>query len=276
MTAAIEPQLRQAEIERARRKPLTNLNAYDRYLWALANFYRHERAANDATLDHLRETIRLAPDYAPPYALASQILVFRHGQGWSTDPKRDRVEGAEFARAAVARDRDDSTVLGMAGHALAYHAEDYDNAIALLERSLMLNPNSGIGQSYAAWGYLHAGLPAAAVPHYEAAIRLSPLDHQMAVFQSGLAIAQLMLGHYEEAIGSARRAIAHNEIWAGSYLALASALAHLGRIEEARAAIRDLRRVSEIDAGRFRARAFRDTEGKERFLTGLRRATADG
>jgi adenylate cyclase len=272
VTAAIEPQLRQAEIGRARRKRPKDLNAYDRYLWALANFYRNDRSTNDATLEHLRETMRLAPDYAPPYALAAQILVFRHGQGWSADFRQDRAEGTRLARAAVARERDDPTVLALAGHALAYHAEDYDNAIALLERSLVLNPTSGLGQSYGAWVYLYAGLPERAVPHLEAAMRLSPLDDQMFVFQSGLAIALVMLGRDEEAVEWSRRAIRENAIWAGSYLALASALAHLGRMEEARAAVHGLRQVSEIDAARYRARAFRGAAGKDRYLAGLRLA----
>jgi adenylate cyclase len=160
----------------------------------------------------------------------------------------------------------------MAGHALAYHAQAYDDAMALLERSLALNPTSGLGQSYAAWVYLYAGLPERAMPHFEAAIRLSPLDDQMAVFQSGLAIALVMLGRDEEAVEQSRRAVRENAIWAGSYLALASALAHLGRVEEARATVRDLRRVSEIDAARYRARAFRGTAGTDRYLAGLRLA----
>ena len=43
VAGAIEPKLRQAEIERASRKPTANLTAYDLYLRALAQSYRYHR-----------------------------------------------------------------------------------------------------------------------------------------------------------------------------------------------------------------------------------------
>ena len=41
VAGAIEPKLRQSEIERASRKPPANLTVYDLYLRALAQSYRH-------------------------------------------------------------------------------------------------------------------------------------------------------------------------------------------------------------------------------------------
>src|SRR5262245_28442500 len=47
---AIAPKLEQAEIERAKRKPTENLDAYDYFLRAMASFYQRNRDANDEAL----------------------------------------------------------------------------------------------------------------------------------------------------------------------------------------------------------------------------------
>ena len=85
-------------MERAKRKRPDNLNAYDWFLRALSQFYRANREGMAATLRLLEETIRLDPDYAPPYALASQCYTYYITQGWSDDKERDRAEGGRLAR----------------------------------------------------------------------------------------------------------------------------------------------------------------------------------
>jgi adenylate cyclase len=142
VVGAIEPRLRVAEMERARRKRPESLTAYDRFLRALSQFYLASRDGMAATLRLLEETIRLDPDYGPPYALGAQCYVYYITQGWTDDREWDRAEGERWAHAALERDRDDPTVLWMAGHALGFLTRDYETALALLDRSLALNPNS--------------------------------------------------------------------------------------------------------------------------------------
>src|SRR5262249_14445060 len=69
---AIEPHLRTAEIERAKRKRPESLDAWDRYLHAVAQFgwYTTDRQGLILALTNLVETMELYPEYAPPYALA--------------------------------------------------------------------------------------------------------------------------------------------------------------------------------------------------------------
>src|SRR5258708_21292417 len=65
----IEPKLRHAEIERARRKPTESLDAYDLYLRALAQFNVNYEGNREA-LRLLRRAIEIDPQYAAPYGLA--------------------------------------------------------------------------------------------------------------------------------------------------------------------------------------------------------------
>jgi len=72
VVGAIEPKLRQSEIERARRKPTANLTAYDLYLRALAQSYRYtdEGAAEAVVLAW--QALAIDPSYAPAAVLVGR------------------------------------------------------------------------------------------------------------------------------------------------------------------------------------------------------------
>src|SRR4029453_11222686 len=65
----IEPSVRSAEIERARRKRPENLDAYDLYLRALP--YTHSAMPEDVTvaMGYLEAALKLDPDYAVAHAV---------------------------------------------------------------------------------------------------------------------------------------------------------------------------------------------------------------
>ena len=75
VVGAIEPTLRKAEIERARRKPVDNLNAYDHYLQALPHIYAFRPDENLKGLELLLKAVDFDPVFAP--ALASCCMVHR-------------------------------------------------------------------------------------------------------------------------------------------------------------------------------------------------------
>ena len=66
---AVEPTLRKAEVERARRKRPDNLDAYDLYLRALPFVATAMPENADKALALLEEAIRLEPDYAVVHGL---------------------------------------------------------------------------------------------------------------------------------------------------------------------------------------------------------------
>jgi adenylate cyclase len=275
VVAAIEPQLRFAEIERSKSKRPENLTAHDRFLRALSQFYLASREGMAATLRLLEETIKLDPDYGPPYALAAQCYVYYITQGWTDDPTRDRTEGARLARAAVERDRDEPTLLWMAGHALAFLGNhDHEAALALLDRSIALNPNSAAAYCFSAWSRCYAGYPEVAVQQLHAALRLSPVDRHIFMFQSALGVAYCMSGQHEKAVEWSQKAVSERPNWTGGYRPLVSSLAHLGRMDEACVAMRRLLEIDPTYRIDFNKRVFRPSEGREILISGLRLAGA--
>jgi TolB-like protein/class 3 adenylate cyclase len=65
VAGAIEPKLRQSEIERASRKPAANLTAYDLYLRALAQSSRYTEEGVAEAVVLARQALAIDPFYAP-------------------------------------------------------------------------------------------------------------------------------------------------------------------------------------------------------------------
>ena len=97
VVGAIEPTLRQAEIERARRKRPDSLDAYDLYLRALPNTFIAMPDTADEALDLLQQAIAIEPNYAwrmPPSPFATRSATSAAAclreQAHGTSPRADR------------------------------------------------------------------------------------------------------------------------------------------------------------------------------------------
>ncbi|MCC6720372.1 MAG: winged helix-turn-helix domain-containing protein [Acetobacteraceae bacterium] len=232
VAGAIEPSLRLAEIERARRKPTENLGAYELYLRALPHHYAKTQADNDACLALLRRAITLDPGFSLAKAFLAFSLVQQEIQGWSAADTQE--EGIRLAREALADPADDPATLRCAGQAIAWLAQDRAAGRAALERALALNPNSAQVLGSAGWILNYLGMAGRAVELFDRAMRLSPLDPEMAFFLAGRGFACLMLGQHAEALDAGTRSIPLQPGRITGYRVVIAALHALGRREEAR------------------------------------------
>ncbi|MFL5260147.1 MAG: BTAD domain-containing putative transcriptional regulator [Hyphomicrobiales bacterium] len=192
---AIEPRLRGAEIERARRKPTDNMDAYDLFLRALA---LHNTLTDENSREALRllgRAIDLDPNYAAAYGLAAYCHVRQRQRGWgdSTTP-----EGVRMGRLAAQKGQDDPDALWMAGISLAMLIGESDEALALIGRSLQLNPNSAGAWMVSGMVRAYADHSAAALAHFERSIQLNPLDPLVYITWYGIAFAHFSAERYEK------------------------------------------------------------------------------
>ena len=189
---AIEPSVTQAEINRARTKPTSNLDAYDYFLRAFQQSALFTREGSDAAMDNIRQAIALDPGYALAKAYLSVNYMLRWTQGWGApgDPEK----GLAVAREAIVQGSDDPSVLRWAGHTLGFWG-DYDRAIALLEKAARLNVNGSQILSSLGWVKVYACTdPDRAIAHFERSIRLSPRDPDGLDLNGSFANEQVWIG----------------------------------------------------------------------------------
>ena len=208
VVGAIAPRVEEAEIERAKRKPTESLDAYDYYLRALAVVHRMTREANDEALRLFYKAIERDPEFALAYARAAHCYVFRKANGWMVDRAQEIAEAARLARRAVELGRDDAVALSYGGHTLGYVVGDLDDGAAFVDRALVLNSNLAAAWGLSGWMKICFGEPDTAIKHAALAMRLSPLDPRLFVWQFYTALAHLCAGRYDDAALWAERSVA--------------------------------------------------------------------
>ena len=155
---AISPQLERAEIDRAKRKPTESLQAYDYYLRALACVYRFARETNIEALKLTKIANGLDPEFAAAYALGARCYVQRKAFGWRIDTVAQEIaEARRLARRALELDKDDPSVLALAGAALAYVVGEVEEGAALVSRAITLDPNLAAARHWSGWIHLYLG-----------------------------------------------------------------------------------------------------------------------
>jgi adenylate cyclase len=228
----IEPNLRQAEIERAKRKRPDSLDAYDLYLRALPYAMVFMPGDADKALPLLRQSLELEPGFAAAHAAAAWCHEQRYLRG-GLDPA-DKAAALAHARAALEAGADDAGTLATAGFVIGLVDHDYDTAMNAIDRGLALTPSSALALSLGSVILGHAGRTAEAIDYAERALRWCPLDRTVNVPYVGLGIAHCAAGDWEAAIPACGKCEQANPRFSLPYFLRAAALSQLGRIEEAK------------------------------------------
>jgi TolB-like protein len=272
VAGAIEPHLLAAEGVRALARSPEHLGAWELVARAQTQFWRMTRADYDAAIGPLEQAVATYPDYAPARGMLGLRLAFASHMGWVA-----REEGLPAAREhalrAIALDE-----LDPLGHmALGYWAEmerRTEESIAACRQAVALNPNSAAAHTHLSHIFAFAGQHREGIAHGEEAIRLSPLDPEMAFFLGGIAIANYMAGRFDDSARYAMEALRHRPGFQGALRQRAAALGAAGRIEEAHNALALARRNHpELSIGWIRANVpYQTPELMEFYLDGMRKA----
>ena len=269
VVSAIEPKMFQTEVDLAVRRP-KNLRAYDLCLRAIPHLYSFTRGGSAEGLRLVSRALEIEPRYGYAATLAGSGHIQSVTQGWAADPKSETAEGLRLLRLALSIDGNDHLALSMLGYAAAWSG-DFDTAREMVDLAVALNPNAAFAWGQRGWTYRIAGQPDEAIRSFERAIRLSPFDPLLFLRLTGMGIAFIDLGRFDEAVAAARKALSQNQTFAASYRCLTTALAHLGREAEARqAAARLLELEPDFRISKWVAHGGRRQD--QLFIDGLRKA----
>jgi adenylate cyclase len=235
VTIAIAPAIREAELQRAMRKPPDNLDAwaaYQRGVWHLS-----KRTLEDMALAEklFQKAIDLDPGFAGGYTGLASV----HGLAFDLKGARPSELNnliLALARRAVALDPGNADARSCLGGALR-SAGDHKGALAEARRALTINPNLPgayhlLGGTLIVSGQAREGLAA-----LETSARLDPRHPSSASNLMRIAMGLYFLGEYERSAEAAQEGIRLFPDFPNNYRWLAAALGQLGRTSEANEAL---------------------------------------
>jgi adenylate cyclase len=243
IVSALKVQLTPAEKIKILESGTTNVEAHDVYLRALSIIRSADFNAEryQQMLDFCQQAQVLDPDFARAYAGVAIASVLDFINGLSGDNaetiKRRMTENVDRA---IKLAPEDPHVLQTCA-VVARLSKDLPKAQAIINKAMELHPNAA-GLLFSRREIaVYSGHPQEAIVDLERANRLDPDNmHQHLQF---LGMAHLLLGHDETAAMLFRERILLARDTDSGRAGLASALGHLGEIDEARQVWQDLMRI---------------------------------
>jgi len=220
------------EIARIASRGTANLHAWLlRSQWT-TEVFKFTRESTARARELAEEAHRLDPNWARPLAVIAWSYWWEARRGWTDDREGAIRKGIELAEKAIEMDPEEPLGYMQLGNLMQFQG-DHDRAIALREKAVELAPND----MAANWGLgsvlYQAGQAERGVEHLKRAERVAP-RHPASLLWA-LAQGQLFAGHYEDAIETAKRAVARVPDRNLPHVQLTAAYTALGRMEEAQA-----------------------------------------
>jgi adenylate cyclase len=239
VAGAMQPSIRLAEIERARRKPPQELGAYGYTMRALHHVWVLEKYEAAKGLELLEKALEIDPEYPLALALAAWCWAQRSVYNWAEDIPAAKANALVLAERAANLSHDDPLILAILG-AVHTFGRNYGTARVLLERAIQLDPNAAWALSRLGWLEVYADRPQSARPYFERSIRLSPMDPMNFNNYVGIASAWQVEGDDNLAAEYFLRALVERPTAYWIHRNLSAALMAVGREEEARKSLQTL------------------------------------
>jgi DNA-binding SARP family transcriptional activator/TolB-like protein len=207
--------------------------AYNLIMRAIPSLYRLDPSAFLAAGEIFAAALAIEPGNAAAHAWWAYWHVLLVGQGWGGDPAVATQRAGELAERAVMLDPADARALTLVGHVRSFLCKRPEEARALHERAISLNPNLPLAWCFSGGDNSYMGRHEEAIAQITEAQRLSPHDPHAFYFDSVLMLPHLLRGDFETTVTLGRRSIALNPSFSGTYKGYLSALGHLGHDGEA-------------------------------------------
>lgn len=194
-----------------------------------------------ATRKLLQQSAKLDPRSAETWARLGEIIASDYLTNWNNTGKEQLREAEEAVRHALLIDPNHA--LAHAAHGLIERARgEHHSALEAFSQAIELDRNFAFAYAQKGNELILVGRPAEAQPFVEQAMRLSPHDPSIGMFQWIIGRANFCIGKYSEAIPWFRKSVeTRPNLWFNRlYLASACALANMP--EQAARALSDFNR----------------------------------
>ncbi len=244
-----------------------DMRAYGLVLRGQQLLLRFSKEANTHARLLFDEAIENAPNYGRAYSGLSRTHNLDWRYSWSSAPDASLETAVDLARKAILHDQLDARGFAELGFAKLYQKR-HDESLAEYKRAVALNPNDADILAEHADSLVYAGQPRQAIDLLDRAMRLNPYYPDWYLWY--LADAHNAMGSSADVIDAVHRMQNPDE---GRRL-LAANFAHLGLMDQAHAAAREVMRLHPgFTISRWRHRPpYRNSAILERYVEGLRKA----
>ncbi len=273
ITAAIGPEIDQAERDRAQRLPPESLDVWELYQKGLWHLYRFTAEDNAESQRLFQSAIEIAPAFAPATAGLTHARYYAYMHGYKNNPSDLLDQAFASARAAVAADDRDADAHFALGRIL-YLKGDIDTSIAECGTATSHNPSFAHAFLGLGGALMYAGEYDQAIEAAERAIRLSPHDPVLWISHSAIALSHFGAGRLEMAELAGRQAVRHPRAEVTAYYILAGTLGEQGKIDEAARVWQQIIQLKPDFSAEFLRSIllFRETFVIDRLIEGLHKA----
>ena len=236
VASALDAQFISAEAHRAERSQYPD--AMDMYFQGTAWIYRGMGAENLAQAQQFFERGLAIDPRNADLMIGAGIVDLSKAVYYLTDDRQARFAAAEAAFNKALSVAPDHAIAHALLGVLFNSTHRASLGISECERALSLNPNLAQAHAFIGYGKYLLGQGSETEAHVIEALRLSPRDTFKYLWLSFVATAKFQVEAYAEAIEWSRRSIEANGRFPMGHFQLASALVQLGKLIEARTAMK--------------------------------------
>ena len=273
VVAAILTQIHMNVIDNAKPLERHNIGTWDLLSRGLKLYYKMTKESIADAEKIFRKAVSLASTSCDAHHWLASALFHQVWMGHAYDDDAVISEAYNFAKTAISLDEYNEYAHWTLG-LLQFLRGKRDIAIAELKRAIELNPNCSVAHGSLGTVLSFSGEPDVSIRNNEIAIRSNPKDPSIFFRYSGIAMAHFVAGRYQEASKWARKSINRKSNWRIGHAVLASSLAQLNLLEEAKEAVDNfLENIpNETITDLRKVLPFKRPEDAERFENGLRNA----
>jgi adenylate cyclase len=233
-----------------------NLEAFDDVMRGAWYAWSMTQEGNAKARAMYEKAIELDPKYAYAYIGVGQTYFQDVWNGWMESSKASPVgaqdivksqkraleHASETTQKAIALDDSLPAAYQRLSQLDLYRGGHYEQSIADAERAIALDPNSASGYFLLAVDQAFAGKPEDAIKSVNQAMRLDPRNRDL--YLVTVAWSYNLMGRYAEAVPLLKRHLARYPNQIAAHYNLAVAYAELGQMDEARAQVAEMLRIS--------------------------------
>ena len=236
-------ELVKAEALRAIRERPNDPDAVDLSMRGWAEAFRpYSQSSNNAAIGLFERALAIDPHLVPAMVGLPWTLWHRTEQLHSSDPKSDIARAEDWAERAVVADPGNSAA-HMAKALVLFAKRQWSQAIAEPDAAIADDPNNAEAHAARSFWKLYLGRAEEGFSGLETALRLSPRDPRVPLWQANVCYLHNYLAQWEQAIEWCEKAVASAPENLFAWVHLAAANAWAGHDKQAREALAQLQKV---------------------------------